>query len=259
MQRDGAVAVIIVDNPPVNALKYEVRAGMLENFTQAATDKSVEAIVLTGAGRTFMAGADITEFGKPMKAPGLSEVIAAIEKIQKPMIAAVHGTPLGGGLEVTLGCHFRVAAPGTRLGLPEIKLGIIPGAGGTQLLPRLVGVEKGLAMILSGDPIPAKEALAAGLVDEIIEGDLVKGAVAFAKKVIAEKRPLKHVRDLDDKIAPFRANPEKFNEAAANVAKKSRGLEAPLAAIEAVRAAVTLPVDEGLKRERELFVKLVGG
>jgi 3-hydroxyacyl-CoA dehydrogenase len=259
MQRDGAVAVIVVDNPPVNALKHEVRAGMLENFTKAAADNSVEAIVLTGAGRTFMAGADITEFGKPMKAPGLAEVIAAIEKIRKPTIAAVHGTPLGGGLEVTLGCHFRVAAPGTRLGLPEIKLGIIPGAGGTQLLPRLVGVEKGLSMILSGDPIPAKDALAAGLVDEIIEGDLVKGAVAFAKKVIAEKRPLRHVRDLDDKIAPFRASPDKFNEAAANVSKKSRGLEAPLAAIEAVRAAVTLPVDEGLKRERELFAKLVVG
>ncbi|HXM31507.1 MAG TPA: enoyl-CoA hydratase-related protein, partial [Xanthobacteraceae bacterium] len=259
MQRDGAVAVIVVDNPPVNALKHEVRAGMLENFTKAAADKSVEAIVLTGAGRTFMAGADITEFGKPMKPPGLSEVIAAIETIQKPTIAAVHGTPLGGGLEVTLACNFRVAAPGTRLGLPEIKLGIIPGAGGTQLLPRLVGVEKGLAMILSGDPIPAKDALSAGLVDEIIEGDLVKGAVAFAKKVIAEKRPLKHVRDLDDKIALFRLNPDKFNEAVANVSKKSRGLEAPLAAIEAVRAAITLPVDEGLKRERELFVKLVGG
>ncbi len=259
MQRDGAIAIIVVDNPPVNALKHEVRAGMLENFTKAAEDKSVEAIVLTGAGRTFMAGADITEFGKPMKPPGLAEVIAAIEKIQKPTIAAVHGTPLGGGLEVTLGCHFRVAAPGTRLGLPEIKLGIIPGAGGTQLLPRLVGVEKGLSMILSGDPIPAKEALAAGLVDEIIEGDLVKGAVAFAKKVLAEKRPLRHVRDLDDKIAPFRANPDKFNEAAANVSKKSRGLEAPGAAIEAVRAAVMLPVDDGLKRERELFVKLIGG
>ncbi len=259
MQRDGAVAVIVVDNPPVNALKHEVRAGMLEHFTKAAADNSVEAIVLTGAGRTFMAGADITEFGKPMKPPGLAEVIAAIEKIHKPTIAAVHGTPLGGGLEVTLGCHFRVAAPGTRLGLPEIKLGIIPGAGGTQLLPRLVGVEKGLAMILSGDPIPAKDALAAGLVDEIIEGDLVKGAVAFAKKAIAEKRPLRHVRDLDDKIAPFRAHPDKFNEAAANVSKKSRGLEAPLAAIEAVRAAVTLPVDDGLKRERELFMKLVVG
>jgi 3-hydroxyacyl-CoA dehydrogenase len=259
MQRDGAVAVIVVDNPPVNALKHEVRAGILENFIKAAEDKSVEAIVLTGAGRTFMAGADITEFGKPMKPPGLGEVIAAIEKIQKPTIAAVHGTPLGGGLEVTLACHFRVAAPGTRLGLPEIKLGIIPGAGGTQLLPRLVGVEKGLAMILSGDPIPAKDALASCLIDEIIEGDLVKGAVAFAKKVIAEKRPLQHVRDLDDKIAPFRSHPDKFNEAAANVAKKSRGLEAPLAAIEAVRAAVTLPVDDGLKRERELFVKLVGG
>lgn len=259
MQRDGAVAIIVVDNPPVNALKHEVRAGMLENFTKAAEDKSVEAIVLTGAGRTFMAGADITEFGKPMKPPGLAEVIAAIEKIRKPTIAAVHGTPLGGGLEVTLGCHFRVAAPGTRLGLPEIKLGIIPGAGGTQLLPRLVGVEKGLAMILSGDPIPAKEALAIGLVDEIVEGDLVKGAVAFAKKVLAEKRPFKHVRDLDDKIAPFRASPDKFNEAAANVSKKSRGLDAPLAAIEAVRAAVTMPVDDGLKRERELFAKLVGG
>jgi 3-hydroxyacyl-CoA dehydrogenase len=259
MQRDGAIAIIVVDNPPVNALKHEVRAGMLENFTKAAADQSVEAIVLTGAGRTFMAGADITEFGKPPKPPGLAEVIAAIEKIQKPTIAAVHGTPLGGGLEVTLGCHFRVAAPGTRLGLPEIKLGLIPGAGGTQLLPRLVGVEKGLAMILSGDPIPAKDALAAGLVDEIIEGDLVKGAVAFAKKVLAEKRPLRHVRDLDEKIAPFRANPDKFNEAVANVAKKSRGLEAPGAAIEAVRAAVNMPVDDGLKRERELFVKLVGG
>ncbi len=259
MQRDGAVAVIVVDNPPVNALKHEVRAGILENFTKAAADNSIAAIVLTGAGRTFMAGADITEFGKPMKPPGLAEVIAAIEKIQKPTIAAVHGTPLGGGLEVTLGCHFRVAAPGTRLGLPEIKLGIIPGAGGTQLLPRLVGVEKGLSMILSGDPIPAKDALAVGLIDEIIEGDLVKGAVAFAKKVVAEKRPLRHVRDLDEKIAPFRASPDKFNEAAANVSKKSRGLEAPLAAIEAVRAAVTLSVDEGLKRERELFAKLVVG
>jgi len=259
MQRDGAVAVIIVDNPPVNALKHEVRAGILENFRKAAEDPSVDAIVIAGAGRTFMAGADITEFGKPPKPPALSEVIATIEKIKKPTIAAVHGTPLGGGLEVTLGCHFRVAAPGARLGLPEIKLGIIPGAGGTQLLPRLVGVEKGLAMILSGDPIPAKDALAVGLVDEIVEGDLIKGAVAFAKKVVTEKRPLRHVRELDDKIAPYRANPEKFNDAAANVSKKSRGLEAPLAAIEAVRAAVTLPVDEGLKRERELFVKLVGG
>jgi len=259
MQRDGSVAVIVVDNPPVNALKHEVRAGLLESFTRAGEDKSVDAIVLTGAGRTFIAGADINEFGKPMKSPGLSEVIASIEKIQKPTIAAMHGTPLGGGLEVTLGCNFRVASAGTRLGLPEIKLGIIPGAGGTQLLPRLVGVEKGLAMILSGEPIPAKDALAAGLIDEIIEGDLVKGAVAFARKVVAEKRPLRHVRDFDEKIALFKTNPDKFNDAAASVSKKSRGLEAPAAAIEAVRAAVTLPVDQGLKRERELFMKLVVG
>jgi 3-hydroxyacyl-CoA dehydrogenase len=259
MQRDGSVAVIVVDNPPVNALKHEVRAGLLENFTRAAEDKSVDAIVVTGAGRTFIAGADINEFGKPMKSPGLSEVIAAIEKIQKPTIAAMHGTPLGGGLEVTLGCNFRVASAETRLGLPEIKLGIIPGAGGTQLLPRLVGVEKGLAMILSGDPISAKDALATGLIDEIIEGDLVRGAVAFARKVVTEKRALKHVRDFDEKIASFKMNPEKFNEAAASVSKKSRGLEAPAAAIEAVRAAVTLPVDQGLKRERELFMKLIVG
>lgn len=137
MQRDGAVAVITVDNPPVNALKQEVRKGLLENFTDAASDPGIEAIVLAGAGRTFIAGADITEFGKPPIPPILAEVIAFMETITKPTVAAMHGTPLGGGLEITFGCHFRVAAPGTRMGLPEIKLGIIPGAGGTQLLPRL--------------------------------------------------------------------------------------------------------------------------
>lgn len=259
LQRHGKVAVIVVDNPPVNALKQEVRAGLLEHFTRAATDSGVEAIVLAGAGRTFIAGADITEFGKPLKSPSLGEVIAEIEKIKKPTVAAMHGTPLGGGLEITLGCHFRVAAPGTRMGLPEIKLGIIPGAGGTQLLPRLVGVEKALAMILSGEPIPAKEALAAGLIDAIIEGDLIKGAVAFAEKAVAEKKALRLARARNERIAPFQSSPEKFNEAAAKVTKKSRGLEAPAAAIEAIYGAVTLPVGEGLKRERALFLKLVAG
>src|ERR1700730_17294858 len=259
MQRDGAVAVIVVDNPPVNALKHEVRAGMLENFTKAAADKSVEAIVLTGAGRTFMAGADITEFGKPMKPPGLSEVIAAIETIQKPTIAAVHGTPLGGGLEVTLACHFRVAAPGTRLGLPEIKLGIIPGAGGTQRLPRLGGMDKAMAMILSGEPIPAREALDAGLVDEIIEGDLVAGATAFARRVVAEKRPLMLARNREDKLAGARGDLAAFDAAAANSTKRARGQNAPVAAVEALRAAITLPVADALKRERELFLELVAG
>jgi len=256
-ERDGEVAVILVDNPPVNALKHEVRLGILENFRRAAADAGVKAIVLGAKGRTFMAGADITEFGKPPKAPILPEVIAFMETVEKPVVAALYGTPLGGGLEITFGCHFRVASPGTKLGLPEIKLGIIPGAGGTQLLPRLVGVEKGLAMILSGDPIAAKDALASGLIDEMIEGDILKGAIAFARKVLAEKRPLVHPRARDEKIKA--ASVEKFDEAASAILKKSRGMDAPKAAVEAIRNVFTLPVDEGRKRERELFSKLVNG
>jgi 3-hydroxyacyl-CoA dehydrogenase len=206
-RRDGNVAIVVVNNPPVNALRQEVRAGILDAFTRADADPAVEAIVLAAEGRTFIAGADITEFGKPPKAPSLIEVIAAIDGIGKPTIAAVHGTPLGGGLEITLACHFRLAAPGTRLGLPEIKLGLMPGAGGTQRLPRLVGIEKALDMILSGNPIPAKDALAHGLIDEIVEGDLIAGAVAFARKVVAEKRPLRRVRDNDDKLKDFARTP----------------------------------------------------
>src|SRR3954469_3211454 len=235
MRRDGNVAIITIDNPPVNALRHGVRRGIQECVIAARDDASVEAIVLMGAGRTFVAGADITEFGKPSQPPGLSEVISIVDDIKKPTIAAVHGTPLGGGLELTMGCHFRVAAAGTRLGLPEIKLGIIPGAGGTQRLPRLVGLEKAVPMILSGEPIPAKDALAAGLVDEIVEGDLVAGAVAFARKVAADKRPLQRVKDREDKLEEIRANPAKFDEIVAQHAKKTRGLHAPAAAIEAIR------------------------
>jgi 3-hydroxyacyl-CoA dehydrogenase len=259
MRRDGNVAIITIDNPPVNALRHGVRKGIQECVIAARDDASVEAIVLTGAGRTFVAGADITEFGKPSQPPGLSEVISIIDDIKKPTIAAVHGTPLGGGLELTMGCHFRVAAAGTRLGLPEIKLGIIPGAGGTQRLPRLVGLEKAVPMILSGEPIPAKDALAAGLVDEIIEGDLVAGAVAFARKVIAEKRPLLRVKDREDKLKDIRANPAKFDEIVAQHAKKTRGLHAPAAAIEAMRLTLDTPIDDGQKKERDLFMKLVVG
>jgi 3-hydroxyacyl-CoA dehydrogenase len=258
-RRDGAIAVITVDNPPVNALRRDVRAGILEECVKARDDAAVDAIVITGAGRTFVAGADITEFGKPPQPPSLIEVIDTIDNIKKPTIAAVHGTPLGGGLELTMSCHFRVAAAGTRLGLPEIKLGLIPGAGGTQRLPRLVGIEKALPMILSGDPIPAKDALAAGLVDEIIEGDLVAGAVAFARKVVMEKRPLVRVKDRDDKLEEIRANPAKFDEIVAQHAKKTRGLHAPAAAIEAVRMTLDTPIDAAQKRERELFMKLVVG
>jgi 3-hydroxyacyl-CoA dehydrogenase len=259
MRRDGNVAIITIDNPPVNALRQAVRAGIRDCVIAARDDASVEAIILTGAGRTFVAGADITEFGKPPQPPGLMEVISIIDDVTKPTIAAVHGTPLGGGLELTMGCHFRVAAAGTRLGLPEIKLGIIPGAGGTQRLPRLVGLEKAVPMILSGDPIPAKDALAAGLVDEIIEGDLVAGAVAFARKVLAEKRPLIRVKDREDKLKEVRANPAKFDEIVAQHAKKTRGLHAPAAAIEAMRLTLDTPIDEAQKKERDFFMKLVVG
>src|SRR5262249_12625621 len=157
----------------------EVRVGLLDLVSGAAGDSAISAVVIACAGRTFVAGADITEFGKPPRQPSAIAVIETVEACPKPVIAALHGTPLGGGLELALGCHFRVAAPGTRLGLPEIKLGIIPGAGGTQRLPRLVGMEKAMAMILSGEPITAREALDAGLVDEIVEGELVAGAISF--------------------------------------------------------------------------------
>ena len=259
MRRDGNVAIITIDNPPVNALKHAVRKGILDNVIAARDDASVEAIILTGAGRTFVAGADITEFGKPPQAPSLIEVIGVLDGVKKPTIAAVHGTPLGGGLELTMGCHFRVAAAGTRLGLPEIKLGLIPGAGGTQRLPRLVGIEKALPMILSGDPIPAKDALTAGLVDEIVEGDLVEGAIKFARGVLAAKRPLQRVKDREDKLEEIRANPAKFDEIVAQHAKKTRGLHAPAAAIEAIRMTLDTPIDEAQKKERDLFLTLVAG
>ncbi|HKR34777.1 MAG TPA: enoyl-CoA hydratase-related protein, partial [Steroidobacteraceae bacterium] len=208
----GDVAVLTVNSPPVNALSQQVRDGIVKGMQQAIGNAAVKAIVLICDGRTFIAGADITEFGKPPQPPSLIEVIATLDEVKKPTIAAVHGTPLGGGLELTMGCHFRVAAAGTRLGLPEIKLGLIPGAGGTQRLPRLVGIEKALPMILSGDPIPAKDALGAGLVDEIVEGDLVAGALKFARGVLAAKRPLQRVKDRDDKLEEIRANPAKFDE-----------------------------------------------
>jgi 3-hydroxyacyl-CoA dehydrogenase len=255
--RDGAIAVITVDNPPVNALRHDVRAGLMDAFTSARDNASIEAIVITCAGRTFIAGADITEFGKPRQPPSLIDLIDALDAMPKATIAAMHGTPLGGGLELALGCHFRLAAPGTRLGLPEIKLGLLPGAGGTQRLPRLVGVDKALGMILSGDPIPAKDALAAGLIDEIIEGDLNKGAIEFARRVVAEKRPRRRVRDFDEKLAPQRADPASYDAIVAKHVKRGRNLAAPAAAIEAVRGSFALPIEEGLKRELAAFMALL--
>ncbi len=255
----AGIAVITVDNPPVNALKHEVRAGLAEALQQVRDDPSVEGVVIACEGRTFFAGADITEFGKPPQPPGLGEVIAQIEAMPKPVVAALHGTALGGGFEVALACHFRVAAPTARVGLPEVKLGLLPGAGGTQRLPRLIGPEKALRMIVTGEPVGAAEARADGIIDEIVEGDLMATAVSFARRVIAEKRPLQKVRDRDDNLVAARANPKAFDEAAAALTRRLRGRDAPAACIEAVRNAFTLPFEEGLRREGELFRKLVAG
>ena len=254
----GRVAVITVDNPPVNALSQHVRQGLKDGITQAQGDGAVQAIVIVCAGRTFIAGADITEFGKPPAEPGLHGVLDMIEGSSKPVVAAIHGTALGGGLEVTLACHYRVGVKDARFGLPEVKLGLLPGAGGTQRLPRVVGPEKALQMIVSGDPIRAEEALKVGLIDEIADGDLTTAGVAFAEKVLNEKRPLKKIRDLNDKIAAAKSKPGIFSEFRKSVARQTRGFRAPENCIRAVEAAVnSTTFDEGMKRERELFVELL--
>ncbi|MDB5485245.1 MAG: short chain enoyl-CoA hydratase / 3-hydroxyacyl-CoA dehydrogenase, partial [Tardiphaga sp.] len=250
------VAVVTIDSPPVNALSAAVRRGIFENIKTAAADPKIEAIVLTCGGRTFIAGADITEFGKPPQEPGLNEVISTIENCGKPVIAAIHGTALGGGLEVALGCHFRVAVKEARLGLPEVKLGLLPGAGGTQRLPRAVGPELAVKMIVGGDPISAADAQTNGLIEEVVE-DRIQGGIAFARKVLAEKRPLRKLRDDDSKLAAAKADRSIFTNAVAAMTKKARGLEAPFAAADAVGAAIDYPFDEGLKKEREGFMKLV--
>ena len=255
--RRGSIAVLTVNNPPVNALSHGVRQGLLDGVRRAAADPAVQACVIACAGRTFIAGADITEFGKPMKDPSLHDVLDAIEGSPKPVVAAIHGTALGGGLEVTLASHWRVAVRAARLGLPEVKLGILPGAGGTQRLPRVVGVEKALSMIVSGEPIGGEEAHRAGLVDELVEGDLTAGAVAFAERVVAEGRPLRKVRDLDDKVAAARGKPEIFARFRESVARQTRGFRAPERCIQAVEAAVNRPFADGLRFEREAFLELV--
>ncbi|WP_339716132.1 3-hydroxyacyl-CoA dehydrogenase NAD-binding domain-containing protein [uncultured Sneathiella sp.] len=255
----GTVGVITIDSPPVNALSQKVRAGIQGGIEAAVADNSVNAIVLACAGRTFIAGADITEFGKPPQEPGLNDVIATMESSTKPVVAAIHGTALGGGLETALGCHYRVANPGAKVGLPEVKLGILPGAGGTQRLPRVVGVPMALEMITSGNPIGAKKALEVGLVDEVVDGDLTEGAIAFAKKIAAEGRPLVKISEQNDKLEEAKKNPAIFDEFRKKNARKFRGFEAPQNCIRAIEGAVNLPFPEGLKRERELFMELMSG
>ena len=258
LTRDGDIAVLTVNSPPVNALSANVRDGLSAGIAQAAADPAVKAIVLICDGRTFIAGADISEFGKPPKGASLHDVQAAIEGGAKPVIAAIHGSAFGGGFELAQACHYRVAVPSAQFGQPEIKLGIIPGAGGTQRLPRLIGVEKALEANVSGNPFSAKLAHEWGAVDGLVEeGKLREGALAFARKVIDTRMPLRKVRDLNDKIEAARGHREIFDKVRRDNARKYRGFEAWQAVIRAVEAAVDLPFDEGMKREREEFMNLV--
>jgi len=260
LSMDGDVAVITLNSPPVNALSANVREGLFEGFKAATADPAAKAIVLICEGRTFIAGADITEFGGASRGPSLFDVQEMMENAPKPVIAAIHGTALGGGLEVALVAHYRVAVPSARLGLPEVNLGLLPGAGGTQRLPRVAGPEKALEMMTSGRHAPAKEALEMGLVDELAEeGKLREAAVAFARRCVAENKPLVRVRDNNSKVEAARGKPEIFEAFRKSNARKFRGFLAPEYNIRCIEAAVNLPFDEGLAVERKLFGELVTG
>ncbi|MHA4839293.1 3-hydroxyacyl-CoA dehydrogenase NAD-binding domain-containing protein [Sphingopyxis sp. MSC1_008] len=253
LEKDGDVAVIIVNNPPVNALSWHVRQGLEDNFGAALADDSVKAIVLRCAGGTFIAGADISEFGKPPRGPDFNAVLNSIEAASKPVVAAIHGTALGGGLETALVCHYRIAVPSAKLGVPEVKLGLLPGAGGTQRLPRVVGVEAAATMTSTGDPLPAAKAKELGLVDALAgEDSLAQDAIAFARTKIADgPRPTRE-RPVFGDVAVI----EQLKTANA---KRWRGFEAPYANLACVEAATRLPFEEGLAFEREQFMKLMFG
>ncbi|KMO42040.1 3-hydroxyacyl-CoA dehydrogenase [Methylobacterium variabile] len=245
---------------PVNALGSGLRQGILAAVEAAEADPAVKAIVLIGGGRMFSAGADITEFGKPQSGISLPDLLNRIEASTKPVVAAIHGNALGGGLETALACHYRVAVPSAKVGLPEVKLGILPGAGGTQRLPRVVGPRKALEVIVGGSPIGAKAAAGMGLIDELAPEDGLRAhAVAFAERVVAEGRPLTKIRDRDDKIAEGRDDPSLFAAFREENARKTRGFEAPEACIACVEAACRLPFDEGIAFERAQFQALVSG
>ncbi len=250
VRNHNGVLELVLNSPPVNALGARVRRELLVAIETAQADASVQAIVIRGEGRLFSAGADITEFDGPIVEPILPVVIDAIEASAKPVVAAVHGAALGGGMEVALGCHYRIASPSAKFGLPEVKIGILPGAGGTQRLPRIVGIATALDLIVSGEPISAARAAEMGLVDRLIEGDLAGEAVAYAST-------LRQVRRTGDRaVAPDPAAVERFT--AAN-ARRIKGLDAPAACIEAVSAASELSLAAGAKKEQELFIRLVRG
>ncbi len=255
---EGEVAILTIDSPPVNAFSAKVRQGIARALEQALADERARAVVLLCAGRTFFAGADISEFGKPPVDPSLRDVLAMVEDSPKPVVAAIHGTALGGGLEMALVCHHRLAVPSARFGLPEVNLGLLPGAGGTQRLPRVVGVEKALDLITSGRQFGAKEALAVGLLESLAdEGRLRADAIAFAAAVVAEGRPPVKIRDRGEKLDEARADPELFDRFRKANARKFRGFKAPENIIRAIEATLDRPFDEGMKRERDLFDELM--
>ncbi len=254
-QQHGAIAVITLNNPPVNGLGYATRSGIVEGVNRALADASVTAIVVTGGGKAFSGGADIREFNTPkaMQEPSLMTVINIIESADKPVIAAIHAVAMGGGLELALGCHYRVALPGAQIALPEVKLGILPGAGGTQRLPRVLGLEMALNMIVSGTPVMSEKLAGTKLFDQIIEGDLLQGALAFATKVAAV-RPLPKVRDLKVR----HANADGYLQFARNTVRvMAKNYPAPLQCVEAVAASVSKKFDDGMAFEREQFMALV--
>jgi 3-hydroxyacyl-CoA dehydrogenase len=258
---DQGVALIRIDNPPVNALSPEVIEGLETSLERASRDDSVQAIVIIGAGRTFVAGADIKgleqlAWGSDSGAPEIHDLLEKLEDTRKPVVMAMHGTALGGGLELAMAGHYRVAVPDGQMGQPEVNLGIIPGAEGTQRLPRLVGLEKAIEMCVSGKPIKAADALNAGLIDRIIEGDLAAGASVFAREMAAKKGSLPKTRDRQDKLPPASAIPGMLAAGRDLARKTRRNLEAPVAVVDALEAAATLPFAEGCTREREIFFQL---
>jgi 3-hydroxyacyl-CoA dehydrogenase len=254
--KSGEIGILTVNNPPVNALSPGVPEGILAGVEAFDKDDSVKAIVLIGGGRTFIAGADIKEFGKmtsgqTRRGPGFNEILNKVEMSNKPVIAAIHGTALGGGLETAMACHYRVAVIDALVGQPEVKLGIIPGAAGTQRLPRLAGIQKAVEMCAFGDPIKAQDAFKAGILDQIVEGDLLAGAIEFAKTK-AGQAP-RRTRDLSEKLGTPETNAPVFAAARDTARKRARNVLAPQAAIDAVEAATKLPFEEGIQREAELF------
>ena len=260
IEKDGNISIITLNSPPVNALSAPVREGLHKGITEARNDGETEAIVIICEGRTFIAGADISEFGQEPKGPSLFEVQEFIEDSNKPVIAAIHGTALGGGLEVALTCHYRIAVPSAKCGLPEVNLGLLPGAGGTQRLPRVVGVEKALQMVTSGQHVPAKQCLEMGLVDEIANEDgLREDSINFAKKIVSENRPLVKISEMNDKVEAARGNENIFTDFRASIARRARGFLAPEYNIQCIEAAVNNSFDEGIKIERKLFMELVTG